>query len=1117
MTSIFSPQRVLDTLGPQTIQNSLDAQIKQESPKESLEVQVKQESPDDSSSESTYDIADSSPSFSLHPARVESESFDRARTLSNNDANDLRDGLELYIPVGVLKKPMSPDRFEEIVNLEKHDWIRTFTHVYTHHPEWCFVRIYVLPDDIRRKSIPRSNGTLRRALKDVMARVDRSLEAWNGGWTERDAHSSVDSVTAANEDSLWYIFNTLPNPDPSSELMRDPFARRAMMDLLSEGETVEDQPVAGLKTPLYAFQRRSAATMVQREAQPAQMLDPRLQACRTPFGQVYYYDKEEGSIILEKRMYSEPCGGILAESMGYGKTLICLAVILATRGHFPRIPTEYQDTEVRKRPSTASLVETAAAVAGRLSLPWKNHFDSLRHDGMLHTRCIEACQNNSGSYILPSHTPRYGGRRAAASHPRDSDQHIRICSGTLVIAPPNLVDHWEHEIMHHTEGLKVLVLRNPSDKAPPSDNLFQYDIVLFSRTRFEREADYQGSPFLQLHWLRVIVDEGHNAGGTGKMTTMLHFLGRLHFERRWIVSGTPGKGLYGVEVSLASRDSSGSDLPAATAAVLKDRKKTGSLVTSEVDAVSKLRYNVTKFLDVKPWSNGVASNDTANWTTYMTPTGEDGKRQKSPSLYATLKSLIVRHRSEEVHEETPLPPLHNKVTLLKPTFYDKLNLNLFIFIIAVNAVTSERTGPDYLFHSQNRKALGQTIRNLREAGFWWAGSLIYLEEAVKTAEGYMEKNQGRMSESDTGIITEGISIARKALACTSLQMLRGLAELGVFVQRFPEEAKEHWAIARLDDSKDTVMMGITQAREAQKSVTSNLGDIDPAASLPGDGLRNRLERERRLQGSKKNAQEIATHKTAPDKSSRNKSPKKSYLQGLFKILPSGSPLKQTQLVATTSAKLTYLLDKVQEYYQTEKIIIFYDNENLAYFICEGLDLLGIDFRIYANSLSPELRSKYLARFRQFDNLRIFLMDVHQASHGLHLANASRVFIVNPIWDPNVESQAIKRAHRIGQTREVHVETLILEDTLEHRMLNRRKNMSNEEIQHAEKDPLDDSTMSSIIQNEKFIPMSENETFHEMALLKHPAGFFDRHKLPIPDPVTRGMGFNPRHLLVRRQR
>lgn len=68
--------------------------------------------------------------------------------------------------------------------------------------------------------------------------------------------------------------------------------------------------VAGLKTPLYPYQRRSAATMIQREVQPAQMLDPRLQVYRGPTGQEYYYDRLEGSLVREKRLYSEACGGM---------------------------------------------------------------------------------------------------------------------------------------------------------------------------------------------------------------------------------------------------------------------------------------------------------------------------------------------------------------------------------------------------------------------------------------------------------------------------------------------------------------------------------------------------------------------------------------------------------------------------------------------------------------------------------------------------------------------------------------------------------------------------------------------------------------------------------------
>ena len=193
---------------------------------------------------------------------------------------------------------------------------------------------------------------------------------------------------------------------------------------------------------------------------------------------------------------------------------------------------------------------------------------------------------------------------------------------------------------------------------------------------------------------------------------------------------------------------------------------------------------------------------------------------------------------------------------------------------------------------------------------------------------------------------------------------------------------------------------------------------------------------------------------------------------ISKTLSPDSPLAKTSVVGTTSAKLSYLLNKVMELHKKEKIIIFYDSANSAFWIAEGLDVLGIDFRIYAGTLRPEQKTAYLSIFLESEKVRVLLMDLRQASHGLHLANASRVFIVNPIWQANVESQAIKRAHRIGQARPVFVETLVLKDTLEDKILKRRKEMTNSEKQDAERDLLDDNIMKTIIQNESYIPMSK---------------------------------------------
>ena len=108
--------------------------------------------------------------------------------------------------------------------------------------------------------------------------------------------------------------------------------------------------------------------------------------------------------------------------------------------------------------------------------------------------------------------------------------------------------------------------------------------------------------------------------------------------------------------------------------VLHSRKKTGT--DEELKDLDNLRLIVVEFLKHKPWANS-RNDDPANWTKYIKPVGEDGKRRKAPSLRAVLQGLVVRHRLDVINEELPLPRLHNKVVSLEPTFYDKMSINLF--------------------------------------------------------------------------------------------------------------------------------------------------------------------------------------------------------------------------------------------------------------------------------------------------------------------------------------------------------------------------------------------------------------------------------------------------------
>lgn len=56
--------------------------------------------------------------------------------------------------------------------------------------------------------------------------------------------------------------------------------------------------------------------------------------------------------------------------------------------------------------------------------------------------------------------------------------------------------------------------------------------------------------------------------------------------------------------------------------------------------------------------------------------------------------------------------------------------------------------------------------------------------------------------------------------------------------------------------------------------------------------------------------------------------------------------------------------------------------------------------------------------------------------GINLATADVVILYDSDWNPQVDLQAMDRAHRIGQTKPVRVFRLITENTVEERIVMR---------------------------------------------------------------------------------
>jgi superfamily II DNA or RNA helicase len=85
------------------------------------------------------------------------------------------------------------------------------------------------------------------------------------------------------------------------------------------------------------------------------------------------------------------------------------------------------------------------------------------------------------------------------------------------------------------------------------------------------------------------------------------------------------------------------------------------------------------------------------------------------------------------------------------------------------------------------------------------------------------------------------------------------------------------------------------------------------------------------------------------------------------------------------------------------------------------------------SQSIKKRQQQVDEF-QSGNSDIFLISLKAGGVGLNLTAASYVFIMDPWWNPAVESQAIDRAHRIGQENTLTVYRPIIKDTVEEKVL-----------------------------------------------------------------------------------
>lgn len=86
------------------------------------------------------------------------------------------------------------------------------------------------------------------------------------------------------------------------------------------------------------------------------------------------------------------------------------------------------------------------------------------------------------------------------------------------------------------------------------------------------------------------------------------------------------------------------------------------------------------------------------------------------------------------------------------------------------------------------------------------------------------------------------------------------------------------------------------------------------------------------------------------------------------------------------------------------------------------------------STKIEDRQIITERFNSDDKIFCFIASSRSGGVGINLTGADTVFFYDSDWNPSMDRQCMDRAHRIGQTREVHIYRFVSSHTVEENML-----------------------------------------------------------------------------------
>ena len=567
----------------------------------------------------------------------------------------------------------------------------------------------------------------------------------------------------------------------------------------------------------------------------------------------------------------------------------------------------------------------------------------------------------------------------------------RNVKATLIICPKSVMSNWDEQVKLHTKPKRLRVYSyHGSSRTQDLDELAKCNIVLtsYSTAAAEFQDKHKSRNALaSINWFRIVLDEGHQIRNNS--TQVSKACCALFAQRRWAVTGTP--------------------------------------VQNRLDDLGAL----IKFLRIKPF------DESHNWAQHILAPFRNANENVLQHLRLLVDSITLRRQKDKIglterHENRIRLDFSDAEMAIYGQFAQESNIQLRLLLSKSNRLQ----GKSYAHVLKSLSRLRAICAHGRE---------MLSEDDLKALEGLTAGTAIDLGDEPDDEPDETFVSERHAYETLHMMSESEVDLCTACSRKIGDKKVDPDAVADVSDDSDT--------ENDSASSTDNEGDLDIMAYLtPCYHLICPRCRDRHVADTTPKLTEDHYHKCVYCEQyvrfgliELRRSALKSTLEARNKVNKKGNGTKWDESTYSgPHTKVKALLDDLEESAK-ESALLPDDEPPIRSVVFSGwttyLDLIeyaldehDIGFVRLDGTMSLKARSHVLHVFKTDPTVTVLLVSIKAGGQGLNFTSASKVYMMEPQFNPGVEQQAIDRVHRLGQKRDVDIKHYIMRDSVEEKIL-----------------------------------------------------------------------------------